>query len=113
MYEPVASAKTPLCFGNFFSPKQIFFLSPEHDSSILEMRVEGMLYPSVLENVLQRKVLLFLAGDELKQNFDSGNCYHRVSCLEVIRWQYFSMICVFKLSSEDGSYVSHQVPEGF
>lgn len=48
-----------------------------------------MLYPSVLENVLQRKVLLFLAGVELKQNFVSGNCYHQVLRLEVIKWQYF------------------------
>lgn len=73
IHETMASAKTSLCFGNFPGPKQIFSLSPEQDSFILEMRVEGMLYPSVLENVLQKKVLLFLAGDELKQDFDSGN----------------------------------------
>lgn len=72
------------CWALGISPKQIFSPSPEQDSSILEMRVEGMLYPSVLENVLQRKVVWFLAGDELKQNFDSGNCYHQVSRLEVI-----------------------------
>lgn len=68
-HETVASAQTPLCFGNFSSLRQIFSPSPEQDSSILEMRVEGMLYPSVLENVLQRKVLVSLAVDKLKQNF--------------------------------------------
>lgn len=79
IHETVSSAKTSPCFGNFSSPKQIFSPYLEQDSSVLEMRVEGMLYPSVLENVLQRKILLFLAGDALKQNFDSGNCYHQVS----------------------------------
>lgn len=61
---------------------------PEQDSSVLEMRVEEMLCPSVLENVLQRKVLLFLAGDESEQSFHPGSCDHQISHLELIRWQY-------------------------
>ena len=48
-----------------------------------------MLYLSVLENVLQRKVLLFLAGDELERGFHPVNCDYRIFHLEVIRWQYF------------------------
>ena len=69
--------------------KADFLFILEQDSSVLEMRVEEMLYPAVLENVLQRKVLLFLAGDELEQSFRPGNCDCQISRLEVIRWQYF------------------------
>lgn len=86
IHETTVSPKTPLCFGEFSSPSQIFFSSLKQDSPDLEIRVEEMLYPFVLENVLQRKVLLFLAGDELEESFHPGNCDHQISHLEVIRW---------------------------
>lgn len=53
-----------LCaLGNSPVQGKFSFRPPKQDSSVLEMRVEEMLYSFVLENVLQMKLLLFLAGD--------------------------------------------------
>lgn len=50
---------------------------PEQHSYILKVRVEEMLYPSLLEDVLLGRVLLFL----------TGSCNHQPSPQAAIRWQ--------------------------
>lgn len=52
---------------------------PEQHGSVLEVRVEEMLYPSQLEDVLLRRVLLFL----------TGSCSHQPSPQGAVRWQEF------------------------